>query len=112
MPNQIRGPLRLMRLPVRRTTWSAVYPLLIKYFCPYWKERIGQGPSRPQLYTGGPTSPDPRGLRDGNPTWPPVQRHDGVVGDADLRTSPIRSGRGQERPLHARYHPGERDLRP
>src|SRR5215210_2737780 len=110
MPNQIRGPL--MSLPVRRTTWSAVYPLLIKYSYRYPKERIGQGPQRPQLYTGGPTSPDPWGLRDGNPPRPPVQRHDGVVGDAVLRTPPLRGCSGQERPLLPRHRTRERDLRP
>src|SRR5215218_8569092 len=88
MPNQIRGPLRLTTLPIRKTTLTAVYPLLIKYPRPYRKERLGQGPPRPRLYTGGLTSPDPRGLRDGNPAWSSVQRHDGIVGDADLRTSP------------------------
>src|SRR5919107_5124419 len=98
MPNQIRGPLRLTTLPIRKTTLTAVYPLLIKYLCPYRKERLGQGPTRPRLYTGGLTSPDPRGLRDGNPSWSPVQRDDGLVGNADLGTSPLRGGRGQERP--------------
>src|SRR5215210_2163364 len=112
MPSQISWPLKLTRLAFRRMTWTAVYPLLIKYLCPYRKERIGQGPPRPRLYTDSPTSPDPRGLRDGNPAWPSVQRHDGFVGDADLRTSPMRRGRRQERPLHTRHSPRERDLRP
>src|SRR5215204_4723884 len=112
MPNQIRGPLRLIGLPFRKTTWTAVYPLLIKYFCPYRKERIGQGPARPQLYTGGPPLPDPRGLRDGNAARPPIQRDDGILGDADLGASPLRCSRGKERPLHARHRPRERDLRP
>src|SRR5215204_763287 len=112
MPSQISGPLRLTRLAFRSMTWTAVYPLLIKYLCPYRMERIGQGPQRPRLYTGCPTSPDPRGLRDGDPAWPPVQRHDGLVGDAVLRTSPVRGGRDQERPLHPRHRPRERDLRP
>src|SRR5215210_4836652 len=100
MPSQIREPLRLTRLGVRRMTWSAVYPLLIKYLCPYRKERIGQGPPIPRFYTGGPASPDPRGLRDGDAPRPSVQRYDGVVGDADLRTSAMPGGRSQERPLH------------
>src|SRR5215211_529130 len=110
MPNQIRGPL--MSLPVRRTTWFAVYPLLIKYSYPYRKEWIGQGPQRPQLHTGGPPSPDPRGLRDGNPPRPSIQRHDSLVGDAILGTPPLRGGSGQERPLLPRHRTRERDFRP
>src|ERR687898_1039901 len=112
MPSQIRGPLRLTRMPIRKPTWTAVYPLLIEYLCPYRKEWIGQGPPRARFYTRGPTSPDPRGLRDGNPAWPTVQRHDGIVGDADLRTAPVPGGRRQERPLHTRHRPGEPNLRP
>src|ERR687890_1189314 len=112
MPSQISGPLRLTWLTFREVTWTAVYPLLVKYLCPYRKERLGRRPPRPRLYTRRPTLPDPRGLRDGNPEGPPVQRDDGVVGDEDLRTSPLRGRRRQERPLYARYHPGERDLRP
>src|SRR5829696_5238513 len=112
MPSQIRGPLRLTRMPIRKTTWTAVYPLLIEYLCPYLKEWIGQGPPRARLNTGGPTSPDSRGLRDGNPAWPPVQRHDGIVGDADLRTSPVCGGSRQERSLHPRHSTRERYLRP
>src|SRR5688572_8860748 len=112
MPSQISVPLRSTRLTLPSMTWTAVYPLLIKYPCPYREEWIGQGSPRPRLYTGRPASPDPRGLRDGNPAWPPVQRHDGIVGDADLRTPPVPGGRRQERPLHTRHRPGERDLRP
>src|SRR5918912_1105701 len=97
MPNQIRGPPKLMTPTIRCKTWPAVYPLLIEYLYPYRKERIGQGPSKPRLYTGGPPPPDPRGLRDGYPSWAPVQRHDGLMGDADLGTSPKRGGRRQER---------------
>src|SRR5687767_15685003 len=112
MPSQISWLLKLTRLALRGVTWTAVYPLLLEYLCPHRKDRIGQGPHRPRLYTGGPTSLDPRGLRDGNPAWSSVQRHDGIVGDADLRTSPMPGGRRQERPLHTRHRPGEPNLRP
>src|SRR5215211_5793214 len=112
MPSQISWPLRLTRLAFRRMTWTAVYPLLIEYLCPYRKERIGQGPPRPQLYTSGPTLPDPRRVCAGNPQRPPVERDDGVLGDADFGTPTVRRRGNKKRPLHARHRPGERELRP
>src|SRR5215218_8922378 len=95
IPNPMRVPLRFTRLALGRWTWTAVYPLLIEYFCPNRKESIGQGPSRSRFDTYGPAPPDPRGLRARNKAWPPVQRDDGVVGNADLGTSPLRRGCGQ-----------------
>src|ERR687890_491141 len=112
MPIPMRAPLRFTRLALARSTWTAVYPLLIEYFCPYRKEWIGQGSSRARLDTFGPAPPDPRGLRARNQTWPPVQRDDGFVGNADLGTPPLRRGGGQGRPLQSRHRAGERDLRP
>src|SRR5215213_6081656 len=78
MPIPTRAPLRFTRPTIREVTWSAVYPLLLKYFCPYRKERLGQGSSRPQLHTAGLALPDPRGLRAGDPKGPPVLRDDQV----------------------------------
>src|SRR5215212_3658146 len=106
MPSQISWPLKLTRLAFRRMTWTAVYPLLIEYLCPHRKERIGQGPPRPRLHTCDPTVPDPRRVRSGDPQGPSIERDDGLLGDADLRTPALRRGGGQKRPIHPRHRPG------
>ncbi|CAA9430024.1 MAG: Nitrilotriacetate monooxygenase component B, partial [uncultured Rubrobacteraceae bacterium] len=72
----------------------------------------GQRAPRAKLRTGRRAPPDPWGLRARHPPRPTVERDGRLLGDADLRTTPVRGRRRPRRPLHPRHCPRERDLRP
>src|SRR5918994_3339508 len=102
IPIPTSAPLKVTATHLRKTTCAAVYPLFVGKITSVdqrAEENVGQGFPRPQLHTRRPASPDPWGIRAGHPPRPRVERHDRLLGDADLRASALHRRRRPRRPL-------------